>query len=159
MRRWTFAWLLLWGMGCSGTASSEATPLHKLCMDACAHIRAQNCYSAPAVGVSACTIECSGLESYSGNPCTDEYANVLECTAKAQITCGGSGGETPVVNGCAEQETALEACETPGLTCARSPNSDVECFQFGFKQFFVCSEGVNPGPECLPISVTGFCCP
>lgn len=159
MRRWTFAWLLLLGIGCSGTASGEATPLHKLCVDACAHVRAKNCYAAPAVGVDLCSFECSDVQSKAGTPCTDEHAALYECTAKADITCEGATGETPVVNGCSAQEAAIEACETPGLACVRAPSSDETCFQFGFKQFFACSEGVNPGPECLPVTITGFCCP
>lgn len=159
MRQWSFAWLLLLGIGCSGVASSEVTPFHKLCMDACAHVHAKNCYAAPAVDVAACTFECSDLQAKAGNPCTDEHAALYECTAKADIICGGSTGEEPVINGCDEEISAIDACETPGLTCARAPSSDEICFQFGFNQFFACSEGQSPAPECIGVTPTGFCCP
>lgn len=159
MRPWSFAWLLLLGMGCSGTAGGEATPLHKLCMDACAHVRAKNCYQAPAVGVDQCNFECSNVASLAGNACTDEMAAHFACTAKADITCEGSTGETPVVNGCSAEEAAVDACESPGSACARAPSSDEICFQFGFMQFFACSEGLSPAPECIAVTATGFCCP
>lgn len=161
MRQWSFAWLLLLGIGCSGTGGGDVTPLHKLCVEACAHVREKNCYEAPAVGVALCSSECSDVSSKAGNECTDEYAALYACTIKADITCGGSTGETPIINGCSNQESAIEGCESPGKTCLRAPSSDEICFQFGFglNEFYSCSEGVNPSPECIPVTSTGFCCP
>jgi len=159
MRQWLYASIALIGLGCGGSADNDPSPLHKLCMDACAHIHAKNCYSSPAIDVSGCESECSGVQSFAGNACTDEHAALYACTAKATITCEGSAGDTPTVNGCDAEESAVSSCEAPGMTCLPSPGSEDLCFQFMLKQFFVCSEGVMPGPMCIQVTNTGFCCP
>jgi hypothetical protein len=128
-------------------------------MDACAHIHARNCFDSPAINVTGCDSECSGAAALAGNPCTDENAALYACTAKATITCGGNTGETPVVSGCEAEEQAISKCESPGLSCGRAIGSDDICFQFMLKSFFVCSEGINPGPNCIQVTATGFCCP
>lgn len=161
MRQWLYAGLAVIGLGCGGLADSNPSPLHKLCMDACAHIHAKNCYAAPAVDVGGCASECGSIQSFADNPCTDEQAAWYACSAQAKITCEGSSGETPTVNGCEAEKEAVSKCETPGTTCTRAPGSDDICFQFGggFNAFYLCSEGVSPGPNCLQVSSVGFCCP
>lgn len=160
MRQWLYACFALVGLGCGGTTDNDPSMLHKLCMDACAHMHAKNCFEAPAIGVASCDNECSGVSTLVGNPCTDEQAALFDCKATAKITCGGITNETPVAEECKPQEDAVAACESPGsTTCARAPGSDDICFQFGFKSFFVCSEGAFPSPECTQVSSTGFCCP
>ena len=159
MRHWVLASIALLWLGCAGSADPEPSPLYKLCMNACAHIHAKNCYESSAVNVAACDSECANVQSLAGSPCTDEHAALYACTAKATISCGGNTGETPIATGCEEEEQAITACDSPGLSCSRAIGSDDICFQFGLKEFFVCSEGISPGFECTPVTATGFCCP
>lgn len=159
MRQWLYACLALIGLGCGGTAENDPPMLHKLCVDACAHLHAKNCYEKPAINVSGCDSECSGIGSLTGNPCTDEQAELFACRSTATITCGGPTGETPIAADCEMEENAVSNCESPGMMCVRAPGSDDVCFQFGFKTFFVCSEGFGAPPECTQVSSTGFCCP
>jgi hypothetical protein len=159
MRLWVFASLALIWVGCGGSADPEPSPLHKLCMDACAHVHAKNCYEAPAINVADCDAQCSTVPTLSGSPCTDEYAVSYACTAKATISCAGNTGETPVVIGCEAEEQAASQCQSPGLGCARSFGSEDQCVPFGFKEFYVCSDGITPGPNCVQVTSNGFCCP
>jgi hypothetical protein len=159
MRQWVFASLALIWIGCGGSVDPKPSPLHKLCMEACAHVHAKNCYEAPAVDVANCDNECSGAQSLAGSPCTDENASLYACTAKATVTCGGNTGETPIVTGCDAEEGEVSKCESPGMSCGRAIGSDDICFQFGFSKFYVCSEGVFAQPECIQVTNTGFCCP
>lgn len=159
MRQWLYACFALIGLGCGGVAENDPSPLHKLCMDACAHVHAKNCYESPAIDVAGCDSECSNVPSLAGSPCTDEQAALFACKSTAKITCGGPTGETPVATDCKAEEDAVASCESPGMTCSRAPGSDDICFQFGFKSFFVCSEGFSAPPECIQVTSNGFCCP
>lgn len=159
MRQWLFAVLALTFLGCEGATDFSSSPLHKLCMNACAHVHAENCLEAPAVDVTACDNECSNVQALANSPCTDENAALYECISKSTIVCSSISGQPPNAKDCDLQRQHVESCQTPGLSCARSFGSDDICFQFGFKQFFTCSEGIGPGPECIQVTGTGFCCP
>jgi hypothetical protein len=159
MRQWLFACFALIGLGCGGSVESDPSPLHKLCMDACAHVHAKNCYEAAAVDVASCDSECAGVSSLAGNACTDEQAEWYACRAKATITCGGPTGETPEAVECAPLEQAISMCDTPGTQCVRGPGSDDICFNFGLKSFYVCSDGAIAPPDCAQVTSNGFCCP
>jgi hypothetical protein len=159
MRQWMYSSFALIWLGCSGTVDQKPSPLQALCMDACAHIHAKNCFDSPAIDVGNCEIECQQASSFAGNACTDEHAALYACTANATITCEGPSAETPMVTGCEDEEVAITKCESPGMTCTRAQGSDDVCFQFGLTEFFVCSEGIMAGPMCIQVTATGFCCP
>lgn len=159
MRQWVFALVTLMSVGCGGSVDADPSPLHKLCMDACAHVHARNCLEAPAVDVANCENECINVQSLASSPCTDEQAALYACTAKATIQCASVSGIPPTIIGCDTEQEGVNSCQTPGLTCLRSPSSDVTCFDFGFMRFFVCSEGISPDPKCIQVSSDGFCCP
>lgn len=160
MRQWILGMVALISAGCAGSNNPDPSPLHALCMNACAHIHAENCLESPAVDVLNCESECANADSSSNSPCTDEQAAYYACTVSATIRCASISGVPPTVLGCEAEEAKMTACGSPSLTCLRSPGSDDTCFKFGFGGvFFACSEGINPGPQCIQVTNTGFCCP
>lgn len=159
MRQWVLALFALVAVGCEGTSEQDPSVIHKLCMDACAHIHAKNCIEKPAVDVQSCDAECINASSFSSTPCTDEQAALYACTAKAEIACPSIPGSQPRALGCEAEEQEVTKCGSPGLGCVRSEGSDITCFDFGFKRFFVCSEGIGPDPMCIQVASNGFCCP
>lgn len=159
MRQWILALFALMAVGCEGTSNSEPSIMHKLCMDACAHIHAKNCIEAPAVDVQNCDAECVNSTGFSSSPCTDEQAALYACIAQAEISCPSIPGLQPKALDCDIEEQAVAKCGSPGLGCARAEGSDDVCFQFGFSSFFVCSEGIGPDMKCIQVSSNGFCCP
>lgn len=159
MRQWVIALVAMVSQGCAGSSDPNPSPLHKLCMDACAYVHSKNCLEKPAVNVGDCINECTNVQAVANSPCTDEQAAYYECTKTATIRCASVSGASPTVIGCEAEEQALAGCDSPTITCLRSPGSDDTCFKFGFSSFFTCSDGVSPGPECVQVTNSGFCCP
>jgi hypothetical protein len=142
-----------------GLPISSSSALEALCFEACAHLRAEDCDGFPAQSVDECEFTCES--DVDGVPpwCAEEKAAVYTCTADAKVTCSFDFSDAPKVDDCESEVSDLQKCLAPGSDCVPSPQNDELCFQMGFSTFLVCSEGINPPPQCIQITSSAFCCP
>ncbi len=145
----------------TGSPTTSISPLEVLCIQACARVHAADCGGAPIEDTASCDFECQSEIVSLPSTCVDEMAELFTCTYDATVSCTSDIAETPIVSGCSDEEVALDKCLNPTSSggCEALPGNDIECQNFGFSRFFVCANGSSPGPECLPISSSQFCCP
>ncbi len=159
MRPWMSLGLATILFGCSGGSGEQTSVLVELCIDACAHLYEKNCVELPATQIGNCPQQCQSAGTEANTGCTDEKAALYACTAKATITCTNDPSLPPTITGCEKEDEAVQSCQSPGGNCLRSPSSDDICFNFGFSQFFVCSNGIGKDPPCQQVTGDGWCCP
>jgi hypothetical protein len=143
----------------NGNLPPSASTLLALCVEACAHVRAEDCDGAPAHTVDECEFTCQSDLAKLAAWCAEEKAALYACTADAKITCSLDFAGGPIVEDCKSEATDFQECLSPGSDCVASPQNDEICFQMGFSTFLICSEGISPPPQCIQITSSAFCCP
>lgn len=130
-----------------------------LCIQACAHIRAEGCEGAPAHTTDACESDCKVEALTIPPPCADESAALYSCTRGAKITCPGNFSDIPEISGCDSESTDLQECLVPGSDCALASQNEPFCLDMGLSELIVCSEGIQAPPPCIQVASDLFCCP
>jgi hypothetical protein len=146
-----------YGPGGASPTTSLSTVV-ALCTKACAHVRAADCEGAPAYSTDQCELQC---ESELGKVlwrCADESAAVYQCTIHAKVTCSGSFGDMPMVTACDTETSELKKCQAPGSDCVVSPQNEDICNSLDLPVFLICSEGIEPPPNCVQIASDAYCC-
>lgn len=145
-------------VGSATPPSNNVGTMTALCMQACSHVRAADCKTKPAYGVSECAGECGASSS---PECDDELAAYYHCVIGAEVTCSSAG--VPKV-ACSDQEEAHESCVSHGGSmagCIAQPSNKYMCQYQGVPSYtyYQCSSSSPPNPQCVMMGSQAFCCP